>query len=724
MKKKFQYAMTLAVILAMVFNSLALADTVTPDGDTVTPVNDSTVALGTVAPGDVIERHAGFTLTCTGKQHPDDAQTLSLTYDSGSSTIPAGGSLSATTSTIDIPTAWPDDTSGGGSTNCAPTPQTQTDSGDSIVTITAPSAAGPYSFTVVWNFGLAPNDPDGTGADQSAIVGNTTSVTYTLTVEDTVIDTDADDDGVLDDEDNCPEVANADQADADGDGIGDVCDPDIDNDTVLNGDDNCPFFANVDQADLDGDGIGDACDDDIDSDGVLNSDDNCPSVPNADQLDSDGDGLGNLCDDNAFAPSVATEADDADGDEGDTLTTSGAFADQDGNDTLTIMKVSGVGTVTANSDGTWSWSLPTTDNGFGSVEVQASDGEHAVVSDTFSWSAANVAPSASGGPNGSGIEGSALGFTFACTDPGTADTWNAAVDWGDGSGMESLGAVTCNSGTITPSHTYADDGTYVVTLSVTDDDGDTGTHSANAIVANANPVVAAPAWASTSVSCRKPATLTNISFSDAGLEDNPWHVNIDWGDGSTDTDYNTDTQGAQANQAHTYNAPGTYTALVAVTDKDLGSGSNVSNSLTVNQTYSVKFLQPFDGSSPSNLITNTMKSGRVVPVKVTISDDCAQAYVTDPAALVRINLLASGSTASNDAVEVYADAGASNGNTLYFRWTSDASAPGGGFWIYNLDSKTALNGSAMVINTTYRIDVFVGSVKATATTWALLKPVK
>ena len=36
---------------------------------------------------------------------------------------------------------------------------------------------------------------------------------------------DTDEDGVLDDDDNCPEDANADQADGDGDGIGDVCDP-------------------------------------------------------------------------------------------------------------------------------------------------------------------------------------------------------------------------------------------------------------------------------------------------------------------------------------------------------------------------------------------------------------------------------------------------------------------------------------------------------------------
>jgi hypothetical protein len=78
--------------------------------------------------------------------------------------------------------------------------------------------------------------------------------------------------------------------------------PDRDGDGILDADDNCPDDPNADQADLDGDGLGDACDPDGDGDGVLNDDDNCPSVPNADQADLDVDGIGDLCDPHNTVP--------------------------------------------------------------------------------------------------------------------------------------------------------------------------------------------------------------------------------------------------------------------------------------------------------------------------------------------------------------------------------------------------------------------------------------
>ncbi len=77
---------------------------------------------------------------------------------------------------------------------------------------------------------------------------------------------DSDSDGVCDSEDNCPSVANPDQANEDGDRAGDACDacpgadddgPDADSDGVADACDRCEGFP--DGEDSDGDGTPDAC---------------------------------------------------------------------------------------------------------------------------------------------------------------------------------------------------------------------------------------------------------------------------------------------------------------------------------------------------------------------------------------------------------------------------------------------------------------------------------
>ena len=120
---------------------------------------------------------------------------------------------------------------------------------------------------------------------------------------------DADGDGVVDDLDNCVNVANADQADHDGDGLGDACDDDADGDGVLDTEDNCVGTYNPEQVDLDGDGVGDGCDEDDDNDGIPDDADNCPRVANPDQADRNGDGIGDACEGDADSDTIPDDLD-------------------------------------------------------------------------------------------------------------------------------------------------------------------------------------------------------------------------------------------------------------------------------------------------------------------------------------------------------------------------------------------------------------------------------
>lgn len=147
---------------------------------------------------------------------------------------------------------------------------------------------------------------------------------------------DSDGDGIADGADNCPSMKNLDQLDSNRDGIGDACDgtlaasenttnkpeeaiplPDQDHDGIPDAADNCPAVPNRDQADFDGDHIGDACDPDADGDGVPDKAieegaflDNCPMTPNADQLDANRNGVGDACDAPAVfaSPDIATRS--------------------------------------------------------------------------------------------------------------------------------------------------------------------------------------------------------------------------------------------------------------------------------------------------------------------------------------------------------------------------------------------------------------------------------
>ncbi|HIN85959.1 MAG TPA: hypothetical protein EYN06_05710 [Myxococcales bacterium] len=131
------------------------------------------------------------------------------------------------------------------------------------------------------------------------------------------IDPDDDNDGINDNQDNCPLVDNPGQFNSDSDLLGNACDKDDDNDAdpditdceplnplihakadeICDGvDNNCDGKTDEGEIDTDQDGMPNCIDNDDDNDGIADLSDNCPLTANTGQFNSDSDLLGDACD--------------------------------------------------------------------------------------------------------------------------------------------------------------------------------------------------------------------------------------------------------------------------------------------------------------------------------------------------------------------------------------------------------------------------------------------
>ena len=108
-----------------------------------------------------------------------------------------------------------------------------------------------------------------------------------------LIDTDDDNDGILDSSDAFP-LDSTESLDSDSDGVGNNADTDDDNDGILDSSDAFPLDR-VESLDTDSDGVGNNADTDDDNDGVTDSSDAFP-LDSTEYLDTDNDGIGNNAD--------------------------------------------------------------------------------------------------------------------------------------------------------------------------------------------------------------------------------------------------------------------------------------------------------------------------------------------------------------------------------------------------------------------------------------------
>lgn len=138
--------------------------------------------------------------------------------------------------------------------------------------------------------------------------------------------------------------------------------------------------------------------------------------------------------------------------------------------------------------------------------------------------------------------------TFNATDAYDPDGVIDSYFWDFGDGTNATSTIV--------DHTYVDDGVYIVTLTVTDDDGSTATATSIKTVSNR------PPDASFSVSATSVLTGEDIHFNAADSEDSDGHIIgyiWDFGDGAS---------AAGISVSHAYEDNGVYTVTLTVIDDD------------------------------------------------------------------------------------------------------------------------------------------------------------
>ncbi|MFO7537130.1 MAG: PKD domain-containing protein, partial [Chloroflexota bacterium] len=165
---------------------------------------------------------------------------------------------------------------------------------------------------------------------------------------------------------------------------------------------------------------------------------------------------------------------------------------------------------------------------------------------------ANQPPVVDAGPDQTTDEGTAISFAGTVTHPDNLD-FTVAWDFGDGNGAGNI---------LTPTHTYLDDGIYLVTLTATDSNGLSSSDTLTVTVYNVAPIV--DAGPDQTVDEGETVSFSG-SFTDPGVLDTH-EIVWDFGDGQSAAD--------SLAVSHVYETAGVYTVTLTVTDNAGDAGSD------------------------------------------------------------------------------------------------------------------------------------------------------
>lgn len=214
-------------------------------------------------------------------------------------------------------------------------------------------------------------------------------------------------------------------------------------------------------------------------------------------IDDDGDGLIDAADPDCGSPPDNTPPTvdagaNASGTEGSAIALAGTVNDPDAGDTVTQQwsYTTGAGvdvgaTCSFSAPNSVNTNITCTDDGSYTATLTANDGVNPPVADSATVTVGNANPTANittPAENAMYQVGGPVNLSAALGDAGANDTHTCQIDWGDG--IVEAGIV--GSGTCTGSHSYAAIGTPLITVTVTDDDGGTGSDTVSIVVADSS----------------------------------------------------------------------------------------------------------------------------------------------------------------------------------------------------------------------------------------------
>ena len=243
-----------------------------------------------------------------------------------------------------------------------------------------------------------------------------------------------------------------------------------------------------------------------------------------------------------------------------------AIATDPGDDELTYSWEFSDGTIAEGKDISHTFA----DNGNYSITLTVTDDDDASVSQTLDVVVNNVAPTIEDIIGETVVdEGAEVSYSAIASDLGN-DELSYSWDFGDGTIAEGKDVT----------YTFADNGNYTITLTVTDDDGASTSQTLDVIVNNVTPLI--DPWLDQTVD-EGELVIFNASFSDPGILDSHT-IQWDFGDGSeviSETIDSSELGTYTLTQTHTYKDDGVYTATLTIIDKD-GATTNNTMIVTVN----------------------------------------------------------------------------------------------------------------------------------------------